>query len=100
MMLSDKIEDGKQLGVEIHIKKNNIFFWYSYAIQKYKNTYYVYECEISENNIANETYEYETIKRYYSLVDVQNDFPEKYGLKFTDIHTLKGQHIFNVNFYI
>ncbi len=99
-MFFKKIESGKQLGVEVRIWKDNKFFWYSYAIQKYREIYYVYECEISEDNMADETYEYETVKKYHSLTDVQNDFPQKYGLKFTDIHTLKGQYIFNVNFYV
>lgn len=88
------------MGVEVRIQKNNKYFWYSYAIQKHNHVYYVYECEISEENMCTETYEYETVTRYNSLIDVEANFPQKYGLNFSDIHTLKGQHVFNVHFYI
>ena len=62
--------------------------------------YYVYECEISEENMCIEMYEYETITKYTSLTDAEVHFPQKYSLNFSDIHTLKGHRIFNVDFYI
>lgn len=94
-----KIEAGKQLGISKRIKKNNKLYWYSYAIQKKKDIYFVYECEIAEDKMAIEEYEYEYISKYSSMEEVENNFSEKYDIKFSDIKPLKGQHIFNVNFY-
>ena len=49
--------------------------------------------------MAKEVCEYENIYKYLSFEDVKNSFPAKYGISFEDIHVLKGQKIFNVNFY-
>ena len=38
---------------------------------KKSNIYYVYECEIQEDNIAQELYEFENVYKYLSLVEVQ-----------------------------
>ncbi|MBR4085804.1 MAG: hypothetical protein IKK33_16125 [Lachnospiraceae bacterium] len=96
----DKIEKGVQLGVEKRIEKGQKVYWYSYAIQKKENVYYVYECEIAEDNMAQELYEFENVYRYLSLEEVQNKFPNKYEISFKDIHALKGNKIFNVDFYV
>ena len=96
----NKIENGRQLGIEKRIKKGYRYFWYSYAVQKKEKIYYVYECEIAEDNMAEEIFEYENINRYLSIKDVKRYFPNKYGIKFEDINVLKGQRIFNINFYI
>ena len=37
----NKIEKGIQLGVEKRIQKGQKFFWYSYALQKKGNIYYI-----------------------------------------------------------
>lgn len=96
----NKLECGKQLGIEKRIKKDLKYYWYSYAIQKKEHIYYVYECEIAEDNMASEIYEYENVYKYTSLEDVIKNFPHKYEICFEDIHTLKGQKIFNVDFYV
>ena len=98
-MLLKKIEQGKQVGLEIRIPKMNTHFWYSYAVQKNDNTYYVYESEINEEKMASEEFEYEIVKKFNSIKDVIDNFPRKYGLSFYDIHVLKGERIFNINFY-
>ncbi len=95
-----KLEKGMQLGVEKRIQKKEKYFWYSYAVQKKNDIYYVYECEIAEENLAQEVYEYENISRYLSLEEVIKNFPLKYEISFSDIHTLKGEKIFNINFYV
>ena len=95
----DKIENGVQLGVEKRIQKGLKFFWYSYALQKRDNIYYVYECEIEEDNMAQELYEFENVYKYLSLEEVQTKFPNRYEISFNDIHVLKGNKIFNVDFY-
>ncbi len=95
-----KIEQGMQLGIEKRIQKEQKYFWYSYAVQKKGNIYCVYECEIAEENMAAEVYKYENVYKYLSLEDVKNHFPCKYQICFEDIHVLRGQKIFNVNFYI
>ena len=95
-----KIELGKQLGINQMVQKGHRDYWYSYAVQKKGNTYYVYEFEIAVENMAAEESEYETVSKYSSLEDVKNYFPCKYGICFEDIHTLKGQRIFNVDLYI
>ncbi len=94
-----KIELGKQLGLEIRVEKGHQFYWYSYAVQKKGNIYYVYESEIAEENMAAEVFDYEDVFRYASLEDVKRHFPCKYGTCFKDIHVLKGERIFNVDFY-
>ena len=96
----NKIEKGIQLGVEKRIQKGQKFFWYSYALQKKGNIYYVYECEIEEDNMAQELYEFENVYKYLSLEEVQTRFSDKYGISFNDIHVLKGNKIFNVDFYV
>ena len=100
-----KIELGKQLGIKKRIKKNDDFYWYSYAVQKIENTYIVYECEITEKNITKAMdeegyYEYENINKYQSIEEVERNFIEKYDIRFSDIGPLKGQHIFNPLFYL
>ena len=40
------------------------------------------------------------VNKYLSLDDVINNFPNKYGISFKEIHPLKGQRIFNVDLYI
>ncbi len=95
-----KIEKGIQLGVEKRIQKGEKFFWYSYALQKKGSVYYVYECEIAEDNMAQEVYEFENVYKYLSLQEVQNKFPNKYEIFFNDIHVLKGNKIFNIDFYV
>ena len=67
---------------------------------KKSNIYYVYECEIQEDNIAQELYEFENVYKYLSLEEVQTKFPDKYEISFNDIHVLKGNKIFNVDFYV
>lgn len=98
-MIYQKLESGKQLGIEKKIEKNGIFYWYSYAVQKVDGNYVVYECEIAEDNMAMEEYEYEKINKYLSVKEVEKNFIEKYDIKFSDIKPLKGQHIFNPYFY-
>ncbi len=93
------MESGKQLGIEKRIQKNNRFYWYSYAVQKVDDVYVVYECEIAEDNMAMEKYEYEKINRYLSVEEIEKNFIEKYDIKFSDISPLKGQRIFNPYFY-
>ena len=97
--MQKKIEQGKQLGIEKRIQRQQKHFWYSYAVQKKGDIYYAYEYEIAEDNMAKEVCEYENIYKYLSFEDVKNSFPAKYGISFEDIHVLKGQKIFNVNFY-
>ena len=94
-----KIELGKQLGIEKRIQKEQNNYWYLYAIQKKENIYYVYECEIAEDNMVKEVFEYENVYKYSSLEDVKKYFPHKYETCFDDIHVLKGAKIFNVDFY-
>lgn len=55
-----KIEKGMQLGIEKRIQKEQKYFWYSYAVQKKGNVYYVYE--------------YENIYKYLSFDEVKNFF--------------------------
>lgn len=62
-MIYKKIESGKQLGIDKRIEKYNGFYWYSYVVQKIDDTYIVYECEIAENNMAMEEYEYENVNK-------------------------------------
>lgn len=50
--------------------------------------------------MASEIYEYENVYKYTSLEDAIKNFPHKYEICFEDIHTLKGQKIFNVDFYV
>ena len=96
----NQIEKGKQLGIRLRFEKNQDYFWYCYAVQKRKEIYIVYESEISEKKMAEDLFEYENVKTYSSLEEVKNNFPYKYGTKFEDIHTLKGQVIFNADFYV
>ena len=98
-MILKKIEEGKQVGVSKQIEKNDEIYWYSYAIQKVKTTYIVYECEIAEDNMAIEEYEYENITKYSTLNEVKENYVEKYNIKFADIKPLKGHYIFNAEFY-
>lgn len=98
-MLHKKIESGKQLGISVRVEKENNFYWYSYAIQKVDNIYFVYECEIDEDNMANEEYEYETVNKYSSFDEVEKNFVSKYDINFSDVGPLKGQYIFNPKFY-
>lgn len=63
----NKIELGKQLGIELRIQKGQKWYWYSYAIQKKENIYYVYEAEIAEENMAREVWDYENVYRYLFL---------------------------------
>lgn len=95
-----KLERGMQLGIEKRIEKKQKYFWYMYAVQKRADIYYVYECEIAEENMAQELFEYEKVNKYLSLDEVIQNFPCKYDMCFEDIHTLKGQKIFNVSFYV
>lgn len=99
-MNREKLERGKQLGISKRIQKEEKFFWYSYAIQKMDNIYYVYEYEIAEENMAMEEYEYESINKYQSFEEVLQNFSNKYGISIEDIAPLKGQRIFNVKLYI
>lgn len=94
-----KLQSGKQLGIEKRIFKNGAFYWYSYAVQKADGHYVVYECEIAEDNMAMEEYEYENVTKYLSIEEVENNFPAKYDIHFSDIGPLKGQHIFNPYLY-
>ena len=71
------IERGIQMGVNKKVKKGQKYFWYEYAVQKKENIY-----------------------KYLSLDDVINNFPDKYGIHFEEIHPLKGQRIFDLDFYI
>ena len=96
----NKIENGVQLGIEKRIQKGQKFFWYSCALQKRENIYYVYECEVAEDNMAQELYEFENVYKYLSLGEVQKNFPNKYECSFHDIYVLKGNKIFNVDFYV
>ena len=96
-MITNKIESGKQLGVDLRINKEQKYYWYSYAVQKKDNIYYVYESEIEEENMAGEAYDYEHVYKYSSLEDVKEHFPHKYGIGFDDIHPLKGTRIFDVD---
>ena len=98
--IENKIELGKQLGLRLRIQKEQKWYWYSYAIQKKGNIYYVYEDEIAEENMAREVWEYENVYKYSSLEDAKKQYPHKYGTCFDDIHVLKGITIFNVDFYI
>ncbi|MCM1222934.1 MAG: hypothetical protein NC548_51630 [Lachnospiraceae bacterium] len=70
-MIFQKLELGKQLGIDRRIEKEDGFYWYSYAVQKIEDTYIVYECEIAEDNMAMEEYEYENINRYLSIAEVR-----------------------------
>ncbi len=97
--MRSKIELGKQLGLEIRIQKEQKNYWYSYAIQKKEDIYFVYESEITEENMAKEVFDYENVYKYSSLEDVKKHFPHKYETCFDDIHVLKGVKIFNVDFY-
>ena len=99
-MIYKKIESGKQLGIDKRIEKNDGFNWYSYAVQKVDDTYIVYECEIAEDNMAMEEYEYENVNKYISIEEVERNFMGKYDIRFSDIHSLKGQRIFNPYFYL
>ncbi len=96
----NKIEKGVQLGVEKRIQKGQKYFWYSYALQKKDNIYYVYECEIAEDKMAQELYEFENVYKYFSLEEVYNQFPNRYEISINDIHVLKGNKIFNIDFYL
>lgn len=96
-LITNKIESGKQLGVDLRINKEQKYYWYSYAVQKKDNIYYVYESEIEEENMAGEAYDYEHVYKYSSLEDVKEHFPHKYGICFDDIHPLKGTRIFDVD---
>lgn len=98
--IENKIELGKQLGLRLRIQKEQKWYWYSYAIQKKGNIYYVYEDEIAEENMAREVWEYENVYKYSSLEDAKKQYPHKYGTCFDDIHVLKGITIFNVDPYI
>lgn len=95
----DKIEQGKQLGIDKRICRENKYYWYSYAIQKKDDIYFVYECEIAEEKMAMEEYEYENINKYHFWDDVVKNFPGNYGIGFEDISALRGQRIFNVELY-
>lgn len=99
-MVYKKIESGKQLGIDKRIEKNDGFYWYSYAVQKIDDTYIVYECEIAEDNMAMEEYEYENVNKYISIQEVERNFNGKYDIRFSDIHPLKGQRIFNPFIYL
>lgn len=50
--------------------------------------------------MAQELYEYENVYKYLSLEEVQAEFWGKYEISFNDIHVLKGNKIFNVDFYV
>lgn len=50
--------------------------------------------------MAQELYEFENVYKYLSLEEVQTKFPDKYEISFNDIHVLKGNKIFNVDFYV
>lgn len=47
-----KIELGKQLGINQMVQKGHRDYWYSYAVQKKGNTYYVYEFTTSTIPLA------------------------------------------------
>lgn len=95
----NKIEKGQQLGLEKRIFKDGGYVWYSYAVQKKNDVYYTYECEIKEENMAAEIYEFENIFKYSSLDEVKENFPHRYETLFSDIQPLKGSRIFNAEFY-
>lgn len=98
-MIYQKLQSGKQVGIDKRIDKSGVFYWYSYAVQKVDDYYVVYECEIAEDNMAMEEYEYENVNKYLSVEEVEKSFPSRYGIKFSDIGSLKGQYIFNPYFY-
>lgn len=98
-MIYQKLQSGKQLGIDKRIDRNGVFYWYCYAVQKADEYYVVYECEIAEDMMAVEEYEYENVAKYLTVEDVEKNFPERYEIKFSDIGPLKGQHIFNPYLY-
>lgn len=50
--------------------------------------------------MAMEEYEYENVNKYISIEEVERNFNGKYDIRFSDIHTLKGQRIFNPFCYL
>ena len=40
-LITKKIESGKQLGIALRVYKNQQYSWYSYAVQKKDNIYYI-----------------------------------------------------------
>lgn len=94
-----KIEAGKQLGFSKEIERDGKLLWYEYAVQKVKDVYFVYECEIAEEKIAMDEYEYENVYKYSSFDEVEKNFTGKYGVNFSDIKPLKGQYLFNPDLY-
>lgn len=82
------------------IKKTPEYEWYKLEFGTCRIQVYVYECEIEEGDMAQELYEFENVYKYLSLEEVQAKFPNKYEISFNDIHVLKGNKIFNVDFYV
>lgn len=72
----ERLEKGQQLGIEKLIEKDHKAYWYSYAVQKVNNIYYVYELEVAEDRLFLEGFEmegfsHENINRYLSIQDFQ-----------------------------
>lgn len=98
--MKKRLDKGKQQGISKQVDKNGKLYWYSYAVQKINGIYIVYECEIAEENMAAEVYEYENVTKYSSFDEVKENFVEKYGITFADVGPLKGQYLFNPKFYL
>jgi len=72
-MMRSKIELGKQLGLEIRIQKEQKNYWYSYAIQKKEDIYFVYESEITEENMAKEVFNRNASHKNIGEIETKNN---------------------------
>ena len=94
----EKIESGKQVGVEKIIKCGNAEIFYTYAVQKVSDKYIVYESIYDSKSVWEDTEE--NIFYYNSLFEFENNINAKYDIKLEDLDVSKGQKFFNVNLYI
>lgn len=98
LKLTNKIENGKQVGVRGIIERDGREFAYTYAIQKikdkyvaYTNGYYldeVYFHELEHNQFN------EHIEVYESLPEVFEIFRQKYNVFPEDMNTSRGNKFF------
>lgn len=100
LQIIEKLNKGVQMGLvrEVQVDSKKAYFFY--AIQKYRDIYYVYESLILDSKAACEEYEYETVKKYVDVEEVINNYNNKYRIKFDEIKVCRGQKVFDVRDYI
>ena len=96
--LIEKIENGKQVGIDKIIKCDNTEIFYTYAVQKVSDKYITYESIYDSSTVWED--EVENVTYYDSFSEFEENFNAQYGIVLEDLDVSKGQKFFNVNLYI